>query len=180
MFTFLSEKSTEVVLTLGLFFATFIGMSEGNISISAREKKFRVGVFSPTDWHAGMTKPSMVVELYPVFHRSTVSFVPTLVGDCPDVVDGWEPGYIADKVAAAVKAELEAEGETPNEDRAHDRTWILSTTEGYIRSGTEYRVVIWFVSECPGEISAIWVASADSVNRKTVTVNEPKGHMYRV
>ena len=157
-----------------------LDMSEESISISAPEKKFRVGIFSPTEWHAGMTKPSMVIELYPVFHRSSVTFVPTTVGEGPDVMDGWESGYIADKVAAAVKAELEAEGELSNEARIPDKTWILSASEGYVRPGADYRALVWFVSERPGEISAIWVASADSVKRETATVEEPKGHRYKV
>jgi hypothetical protein len=157
-----------------------LDMSEESISISAPEKKFRVGIFSPTEWHAGMTKPSMVIELYPVFHRSSVTFVPTTVGEGPDVMDGWESGYIADKVVAAIKAELEAEGELSNEARIHDKTWILSASEGYVRPGADYRVLVWFVSERPGEISALWVASADSVKRETAAVDEPKGHRYKV
>jgi hypothetical protein len=155
-------------------------MSEESISISAPEKKFRVGIFSPNEWRAGMTKPSMVIELYPVFHRSSVTFVPTTVGEGPDVMDGWESGYIADKVVAAIKAELEAEGELSNEARITDKTWILSASEGYVRPGADYRALVWFVSERPGEISAIWVASADSVKRETATVEEPKGHRYKV
>lgn len=161
-------------------FCYILCMSEESISISAPEKKFRVGIFSPTEWHAGMTKPSMVVELCPVFHRSSVTFVPKIVGEEPDVMDGWESGYIADKVAVAVKAELEAEGELPSEDRATDKTWILSASEGYVRPGAYYRAVVWFVSDKPGEISALWVASADSVRRKTASVDEPKGHRYKV
>ena len=157
-----------------------LGMSEESISISAPEKKFRVGIFSPTEWRAGMTKPSMVIELYPVFHRSSVTFVPRIVGEEPDVMDGWESGYIAGKVVAAVKAELEAEGELSNEARIPDKTWILSASEGYVRPGAEYRAVVWFVSERPGEISAIWVASADSVKRETAAVEEPNGHRYKV
>ena len=157
-----------------------LDMSEESISISAPEKKFRVGIFSPTEWRAGMTKPSMAVELYPAFHRSSVTFVPTVVGEGPDVMDGWESGYIAEKVVAAIKAELEAESELSNEARVPDKTWILSASEGYVRPGTDYRVLVWFVSERPGEISALWVASADSVKRETATVNEPKGHRYKV
>jgi len=155
-------------------------MSEESISISAPEKKFRVGIFSPTEWHAGMTKPSMVIELYPVFHRSSVTFDVCVAGELPETVDGMDPGYVARKAMAGIRAELETEGELPNGARKGDGSWILVQTDGYVRPSYEYRVIMWFVSERPGEISAVWVASADSVDRKATSAGEPKGHRYRV
>ena len=168
------------MLTLGYNFARFYYMSEGNISISASDKKFRVAIYSPTDWRAGMTRPAMVVELYPVFHRDSVSFNASIVGTGPEVIDGFDSGYVADKVMHAIKVELEAEGKISNEDRKRDMSWILSSTDGYIRTGCEYRAVVWFVTDVPGEISAVWIASTDSVGRDSTAVDEPKGHMYKV
>ena len=155
-------------------------MSEGNISISASDKKFRVGIFSPTDWHAGITKPSMVIELYPVFHRDSVSFYASVVGDGPETIEGFDPTYVAGKAMTAVKAELEAESELQNDSRKGDLSWILSSTDGYIRAGMEYRAIVWFVSDRPGEISAAWVSSTDVVSRDTTKVDGPKGHRYKV
>jgi len=154
-------------------------MSEERINIYASDKKFHVGIFSPTEWAVGMRKPSMTVELFPIFHKSSVTFSAQVV-DPPDVMDGWDPKYIADKVAAGIKAELEAEGAIPGEERGKDMSWLLSSTDGYIRPGNEYKAVVWFVSERSGEISAVWVASADFVKRKDATVEEPKGHRYKV
>jgi len=151
-----------------------------NVSISEPGRKFRVGIHSPSDWAMGMTKPSMVVELYPVFHSSSVTFEVCVAGELPETVDGTDPGYVAGKAMAGIRAELEAEGELPNGARKGDGSWILSQTGGYVRPSYEYRAIVWFVSERPGEISAVWVASADSVDRKASSAEEPKGHRYKV
>lgn len=149
-------------------------------SISEPGRKFRVGIYSPSDWAMGISKPSMVVELYPVFHRSSVTFEVCVAGELPETVDGMDPGYVARKAMAGIRAELETEGELPNGARRGDGSWILEQTGGYVRPSYEYRAVVWFVSDKPGEISALWVASADSVNRKAASVDEPIGHRYKV
>lgn len=167
-------------MTYGSKFVTFQGMNEGSISISAKDRKFRVVVYSPTDWHAGMKRPVMTVELFPVFHRESVSFNAEMVGDLPDVVEGLDPTYVAGKVMSAIKAEIEAEGELPNDKRKGDWSWILSSTDGYIRPGFEYRVIVWFVTDTPGKITAMWIASTDAVSRDATRSDEPKGHRYKV
>ena len=151
-----------------------------NVSISDPGRKFRVGIYSPSDWAMGITKPSMVVELYPVFHSSSVTFEVCVAGELPETVDGMDPGYVARKAMEGIRAELEAEGELPNGARKGDGSWILGQTDGYVRPSYEYRAIMWFVSERPGEISAVWVASADSVDRKAASAEEPKGHRYKV
>ena len=172
-------QETEVPVDTCGHFCYILGVSEERINIYASDKKFRVGVFSPSEWAAGMRKPSMAIELFPIFHKSSVTFS-TQVVEAPDVMDGWDSQYIADKVAVGIKAELEAEGEISNEERSKDHSWILTPTDGYIRPGTEYKAMVWFVSERTGEISAVWVASAEAVKRKDATIQEPKGHRYKV
>jgi len=154
-------------------------MLDENINIHARDQKFRIGIFSPADWGLGMSKPSMVIELYPVFHRSSVSFESSIV-EMPEVIDGLDPEYVAEKVASAIRAELETEGTLPKDDRIGDNSWILSQTNGTIWPGTEYKVVVWVSYGNTGNISDVWVASTDAVGRKTVSGNEPRGHCYRV
>ena len=155
-------------------------MSEESINIHARDQKFRVGVFSPSNWATGMSRPSMVVELYPVFHRESVSFEAS-IAEMPEVVDGCNAQYIAEKVMNAIRMELEDEGTIPSEVRKKDGTWILSRTGGFIRNGIDYNAVVWFSSDDENEaVTEIWVAAAESVGRKTVSVDEPKGHCFKV
>jgi hypothetical protein len=151
-----------------------------SVSISEPGRRFRVGIYSPTDWSMGITSPSMTVELYPVFHSSSVTFEGSVTGELPETADGMDPGYVARKAMDGIRAEIEAEGELANGARRGDMSWILNQTEGYIRPSYEYRAVVWFVSERPGEISAVWVASADSVDRKTAAPDMPRGHRYKV
>ena len=154
----------------------------GEFTLHLTEQKAKVGIFTPTEWHAGIRTPSVVLDAYPVLHSNNASFVVKPNPDCPlPETDGdIDANYVMDKIAAAVAAELEHEGEILVEDRIKDGSYILNETKGLIQRDHMYKVVAWFVSERPGEISAVWLANGNSVDRATVTTQEPRGHRFKV
>lgn len=167
-------------MTHRLGFAKFNNMSEERVNIHATEKKVRVEVYSPTEWALGMNTPSMEIDAYPVIHEKGVTFAVSGSVEQDGVADGLDSSMVTAKTLAAIEAELNAEGEILPAERSGDNTWILSSTGGFLRPGATYKVLVWFVSERPGDISAAWVASAGSVPRPQSSIAEPRGHRYRI
>jgi len=150
------------------------------LEIHEADKKFKIGIFTPGEWKAGISRPSVTVEMYPIFKDADVSFEAIPMSEVPEVVDGMDPLYVVGKLFEAIKAELDAEGEMSPESRMKEGDWILCGDRGYVTPGHEYRAIAWFVSERPGTISAIWLVNADSVPRDRASIDEPRGHRYRV
>lgn len=154
-----------------------------NVSIHLSSQTARVAIYSPTEWHSGVTKePSIMLDIYPILHSDTTSFkvVQSKGSELPETAEGLDVTTIIDKTIAAVKAELENEGEVSLADRLKDSSYILSETGGKMQRDYVYKVIAWYVSERPGEISALWLASARSISPEKVSTEEPAGHRYKV